>query len=139
MKIALISCTKLKESKSCFASQMYQPSPLFRKASAYAGRNYNYWYILSAEHGFIYPNSFIQPYDKTLNNMPAVAVKEWSARVFKDILTVRPTEVDFYAGERYRKYLIPLLEDAGIKCNVPLKGLGIGEQLSWYKSKEENK
>ena len=71
--------------------------------------------------------------------MPAVAVKEWSARVFKDILTVRPTEVDFYAGERYRKYLIPLLEDAGIKCNVPLKGLGIGEQLSWYKSKEENK
>jgi hypothetical protein len=138
MKIALLSCTKLKENKPCVAANMYLPSHLFKKARKYVGANYNYWYILSAEYGLLRPTQMIFPYDKTLNNMPAEDVKEWSEMVFRDIQSIRPTEVDFYAGERYRKYLIPLLEAEGIACNVPLKGMGIGEQLSWYKSKEEN-
>jgi hypothetical protein len=28
---------------------------------------------------------------------------------------------------------IPLLQNANIKCNVPLEGKGIGEQLRFYK------
>ena len=138
MRIALISCTKLKENKPCFAANMYMPSPLFRKAKEYVNKHYLYWYVLSAEYGLLMPTQWINSYNKTLNNMPADLIKEWSEMVFRDILTIRPTEVDFYGGERYRKYLIPLLEAEGIKCNVPLKGMGIGEQLSWYKSKEEN-
>jgi hypothetical protein len=117
---------------------MYMPSQLFKKARSYVGANYRFWFILSAEYGFVRPNDWIFPYDKTLNNMPADLIKEWSEMVFNDIMTIRPTEVDFYAGVKYRKYLIPLLEAEGIKCNIPLEGLGIGEQLSWYKSKEES-
>jgi hypothetical protein len=138
MKIALISCTKLKETKPNFAANMYMPSPLFQKARKYVGARYNHWYILSAEYGLLMPTMWIHPYDRTLNNMPADLIKEWSEMVFRDIQSIRPTEVDFYAGERYRKYLFPLLEADGIRCNVPLKGMGIGEQLSWYKSKEES-
>jgi hypothetical protein len=138
MRIALISCTKLKETKPCVAANMYLPSPLFKKARKYVGAHYNRWYILSAEYGLLMPTHWVHPYDKTLNNMLADSIKEWSEMVFTDILSIRPTEVDFYAGERYRKYLIPLLEAESIKCNVPLKGMGIGEQLSWYKSKEES-
>jgi hypothetical protein len=65
--------------------------------------------------------------------MSAGEVLEWAEMVSNDILVMRPTEVDFYAGERYRKYLIPFLESEGIRCNVPLKGLGIGQQLQFYK------
>jgi hypothetical protein len=114
------------------------PSQLFKKARKYVGANYNRWYILSAEYGLLAPAMWVHPYDKTLNNMNANDIKEWSEMVAADILTIRPTEIDFYAGAKYRKYLIPLLEAEGIKCNVPLKGMGIGEQLSWYKSKEES-
>jgi len=43
------------------------------------------------------------------------------------------TQVDFYAGTKYREYLIPALEQKGIICNVPLKGKAIGEKLQFYK------
>jgi hypothetical protein len=137
MKIALISCTKLKQNKPCFTSEMYEPSQLFKKAKNYVGKHYKYWYVLSAEYGLLRPTQWIYPYDKTLNNMSSDLRKEWSTMVFEDIITLRPNEVDFYAGEKYREYLIPMLETKEIKCNVPLQGLGIGQQLSWYKTKEE--
>ena len=35
------------------------------------------------------------------------------------------------AGERYRKHLIPHFEDQDIPYEIPHKGLGIGQQLSW--------
>lgn len=133
MKVALISCTKLKENKPCVASAMYMPSPLFKKAKAYVGERYKYWYILSAEYGLLRPNEWIFPYDKTLNKMRSDDIKEWAMMVFQDLKTLNVNEVDFYAGEKYRKYLIPMLEAEGIKCNVPLKGLGIGQQLQFYK------
>jgi hypothetical protein len=136
MKIALISCTKLKENKPCFAADMYMPSSLYKKARKYVSGRYNYWYILSAEYGLLMPTQWIQPYDKTFNNMSKeikkTYQKEWSQMVFEDLIKLRPNEIDFYAGNEYRKYLIPLLEDQGIKCNVPLKGLGIGEQMKYY-------
>lgn len=139
MKIALISCTKLKRTDPCFAANMYMPSQLFRKAKSYVLQNYSHWYVLSAEYGLLRPLTQIFPYDKTLNNMPAADIKEWSKMVFNDLKAIRPNEIDFYAGEKYRKYLIPLLEAEGIKCNVPLKGLGIGQQLKFYKDREITK
>lgn len=132
MKIALISCTKLKENKPCVASNMYLPSHLFKKAKSYVSSRYNYWYILSAEYGLLRPNDWIHPYDKTLNNMSSDSVKEWSRVVFDDLMRINVSEIDFYTGERYRKYLIPMLEAEGMKCNIPLKGLGIGQQMQYY-------
>lgn len=136
MKIALISCTKRKENKPCFASEMYMPSQLFKKARKYTGQRYKYWFILSAEYGLLRPTQWIYPYNKTLNNMSANEIKEWSTLVFNDIKTLNVNEVDFYAGEKYRIYIIPMLEAEGITCNVPLKGLGIGQQLQFYKENE---
>jgi hypothetical protein len=70
--------------------------------------------------------------------MSSADIKEWSQMVFDDLKTLNVQEIDFYAGDKYRKYLIPLLEAEGIKCDIPLKGLGIGQQLQFYKNKEEN-
>jgi hypothetical protein len=138
MKIALISCTKLKEDKPCFAADMYMPSQLYKKARKYVSKSYKYWFILSAEYGLLRPTQWIHPYDKTLNKMSSADIKEWSQMVFDDLKTLNVQEIDFYAGDKYRKYLIPLLEAEGIKCDIPLKGLGIGQQLQFYKNKEEN-
>lgn len=133
MKIALVSCTKLKQDYHCQAQEMYLPSTLFSKAINYIKQqDYNKWFILSAKYGLLNPNDLIEPYDLTLNNMKSEEIKKWSQKVFNQLITYNIHEIDFYTGEKYRKYLMPMLEKIDIKCNIPLKGLGIGKQLQFY-------
>ncbi|WP_342042868.1 DUF6884 domain-containing protein [Bacillus sp. OTU2372] len=133
-KFALISCSKVKKDYPCPAKEMYMESQLFRKAIHYIEKqDFNDWYILSAKYGLLNKETFIEPYDVTLNNMNAGERKELTENVYKQILKLEPLQLYFYAGKKYREYLIPLLEKKGIQCYVPLEGLGIGEQLSFYK------
>lgn len=70
----------------------------------------------------------IAPYDMTLNNMKVTERRKWAEQVLEQIeaLHLNLTHIDFYAGEKYREYLIPNLEQKSISCNVPLQGKGIG-------------
>jgi hypothetical protein len=116
---------------------MYSASDLFTKAYSYATKKYDSVAILSAKHGLLLPDEEIQPYDLTLNNMSSDEVKAWSEKVFSQMKCKLNLSdfgrACFHTGNRYRKYLIPKLETMGIKCEVPLKNLGIGKQLAWYK------
>ncbi|MFJ8243694.1 DUF6884 domain-containing protein [Peribacillus asahii] len=135
MKIALVSCTKLKANYSCSAREMYQESTLFKKAIKYIDQqNYDDWYVLSAKYGLLRQQDVINPYDLTLNTMKVSERKEWSKLVLQQIESIQMdiSQIDFYAGSKYREYLIPVLEQKGIICNVPLQGKGIGEQLQYY-------
>src|SRR5690606_13413659 len=53
--IALVSCVSSKEPHAAPARDLYT-SALFRKARAYAERNADAWYILSAKYGLVDPN-----------------------------------------------------------------------------------
>ncbi|MBG9444029.1 DUF6884 domain-containing protein [Cytobacillus firmus] len=135
MKIALVSCTKVKADYPCSAKEMYQESTLFNKAIKYIEQqDYDKWYVLSAKYGLLRQHDVIEPYDLTLNNMKVSERKKWSELVIKQIekLGLNITKIDFYAGTKYRDYIIPALEQKEIVCNVPLQGKGIGEQLSFY-------
>jgi hypothetical protein len=135
--LGLISCTKKKQNHSCKASEMYSASDLFRKAYAYAVKNYNVVAILSAKYGLLLPDDEIDPYNVTLNDMSSDEVRRWSERVFaqmKNKLNLQDFDkAHFHTGSKYREYLIPKLEHLGLKCAVPLKYLSIGKQLAWYK------
>lgn len=134
MKIALISCTKLKQHQDCVAKEMYMPSSLFSKARGYVeNKDYDKWFILSAKYGLLSPEEVISPYDQTLNNMKALEIKKWSDQVVADLMKHKPKQIDFYAGEKYRKYVIPQLNQLNVETNIPLKGLGIGQQMQYYK------
>lgn len=133
MKVALIACSKNKQNQLCKAEEMYDKSTLFKKAKNYVqNQNYDQWFILSAKYGLLRPEEIITPYDKTLNNMNSKEIKQWSEDVFNKLNNYNLHEIDLYAGDKYRKYLIPLLESQNIKCNIPLKGMGIGKQLQFY-------
>lgn len=135
MKIALISCTKIKANRSCIAREMYQESTLFKKAIKYIEQqDYDDWYVLSAKYGLLRQHDVIEPYDLTLNTMKVVERKNWSESVLRQIedLRIDISQFDFYVGLKYRQYLIPVLEEKGIICNVPLQGKGFGEQLQFY-------
>ena len=113
---------------------MYLESQLFKKATQYiCQQDYDDWFILSAKYGLLNKDSMIEPYDITLNKMNSLERKEWAKEVFDQVLKLTPKQIDFYAGKKYREYLIPLLEQRDIVCQVPLEGKGIGEQLGFYK------
>ena len=57
-KIALVACVSRKTPGPLPAQDLYV-SDWFRKASAYARRVADEWYILSAKHGLVSPDTVI--------------------------------------------------------------------------------
>jgi len=131
MKIGLVSCGKKKLLYPAPARELYQ-GDLFKKASRYAQGNYDYWFILSALHGLVAPDTALEPYDVTLNDASAKERRVWASRVYDQICELGLQNEQFYvhAGDMYQgvcKYLQ--------NCMFPVSGLGIGQQLRWYKER----
>ena len=107
MRLALVSCVKLKAAEPRSAKDLYV-SPLFRALRAYAEASADKWYILSAEHGLIHPEAVIDPYERTLLKMKSAERHEWAARVSSALgQIIQPgDEVIMLAGERYREDLV---------------------------------
>ncbi len=132
MKVVLISCVAKKRNCVSLAKDLYV-SPLFKGAYRYAQKlDADIIYILSAKYGLLNCNDFVQPYNETLNTKPLKEVQQWAKEVYCQLCKVADPKTDefvFLAGERYRKYLLPLLKNV----SVPLQGMGIGKQLAFYK------
>jgi hypothetical protein len=137
--ITIVACVSLKENQPNPAKDLYK-SPWFKKARAYVEKQDWDWYIVSAKYGLLHTDKVIEPYELTLNNMKATERKQWSEKVFKEILQVFPEKgtVRFFAGKRYREYLVPLLQEVGYTVEIPLMGLGIGQQLAWLSNSASN-
>jgi len=130
MKVALISCCGLKLDGPAPAEQLYQ-SQLFKKNLAYAKLSADQVFILSAKLGVVSLDQVIEPYDFTLTKQTKSFKLSWSQLVAEQLKLKLPAEAEItiLAGRSYRDYLIPLLDSYSIQ--VPLEGMGIGEQLSW--------
>jgi hypothetical protein len=134
MRLALVSCVKLKQSVPAAAKDLYV-SALFRAMRHYAETHADRWMILSAEHGLLAPDTIIAPYERTLNRMNAEERRTWASRVLAS-LESEVAGIDtvlMLAGTRYREGIIPALEQRRLRVEVPLKGRGLGQQLQWLK------
>lgn len=135
--ISLVGCGKNKLSVKSAAKDLYV-GELFKKSRKYSEMRHNEFYILSALHGLINPETQIEPYNYTLNDLTNLEIVEWSKKVYEQITTIieggEEVEIFVYAGDKYRKHLLPLLNAGGIKTSIPMKGLGIGQQLAWLKN-----
>ncbi len=131
-QIVLISCVKRKGGRRAKAQNLYE-SDLFRKSLAYARLlSPDAIYILSAKYGLLDLDVEIEPYDETLKTMAIKDVRVWAERVIHQLQKVGKLAEDrftFLASERYRRFLLPYLSHH----NVPMKGLGIGQQLRFLK------
>lgn len=131
--VVLISCASRKQRKTAPARDLYE-SDLFKKSLQYAeAMEPDLILVLSAEHHILRLDEEIAPYDTTLNRMGADEVCRWSEEVLDQLGELADLERDRFtilAGERYRKHLVPHLTNH----DVPLKGLRIGEQLSFLKN-----
>lgn len=131
-KIALVACVKTKRSVASPAGALYTSS-LFKKASSYARQIADEWYILSAKHGLVHPETIIAPYEKTLNKMRAAERRAWARRVLAELREVlrRGDQVVFLAGKRYRENLVDSVRQMGCRVEIPMEGLSFGQQLRW--------
>lgn len=134
MTIALIACAASKLSHPAPAADLYT-SQLFRKSQAFARQTRKHWFVLSAKHELLRPEEVVDPYEQTLNTMPRADREAWAGRVFSQLHpSLHPGDrITMLAGQRYREFLLPLLQREGYAVKVPLDGMRIGEQLQWLK------
>lgn len=130
--IVLVSCVSRKCEKPSAARNLYI-SPWFFKARRYAESLGFPWFVLSAKYGLVSPERIIEPYEQTLNTMPAAERRKWAEQVAQQIDKAIPnlSRVVFLAGKQYREFLSGYLLSRGVLVSIPMEGLRIGEQLSW--------
>jgi hypothetical protein len=131
-KIALISFVSQKLSVRARAENQYV-STLFKLNLQFAKKLIpDDIYILSAKYGLLDIKKEIDPYDVTLNNMPAKDRKSWAQGVLKQLnsrFDLKRCHFIILAGSRYRQFLLPNL----YSYEIPLEGLSIGKQLQYLK------
>lgn len=130
--VVLVAGASRKQAHACLAADLYTSS-LFRKARAFAEREGAGWFILSAEHGLLAPEAITEPYDRTLGGSGKRARSAWALSVFARICAevTMATPLLVLAGRAYREPLVSYLEAEGYRVEVPMAGLGIGQQLAW--------
>ena len=135
--LILVGCVKSKLNYRSPAKDLYN-SRLWRCRYAYAEQAGVPWYILSAKHGLLDPETRIAPYDLALADLSAAERRDWSARVVNTltakVLGLRGKVIEIHAGKLYVDYgLEDGLRKAGAIIRRPLAHVsGIGPQCRWY-------
>jgi hypothetical protein len=145
-RIALVACGATKLHHRAPAQDLYIGA-LFQAARAYAEQCCDHWYILSAKHGLVDPETALDPYDQAMSKDEHV-LSRWAERVCSALVhewgSITAVTWVLLAGEKCTRALRPLLvqihrgdrTDLTATWNrpeVPLARLGIGLQLQWLK------
>jgi hypothetical protein len=132
--VILITCSKSKLDRPAPARELYT-GPLFKKSVAWAERQGHRWFVVSARYGLLKPDEVRPPYNFTMNDWRGAREKEqWAHGVVTCELTryaKRGSHAILLLPKAYRIWLESLLLRKGITYDVPLEGLGIGQQMKW--------
>jgi hypothetical protein len=139
-RIGLVGCVKDKASVTRPAKDLYT-STLFAGRRRFVEESCDEWWILSAAHGLVHPDTPLAPYDVALKNAGRAAQRSWSQSVLVEVDTqIRPNAGDvfeFHAGAEYRDFgLVAGLNERGCLVGIPTEGMRIGEQLRFYSQQE---
>lgn len=135
-RIAFISCGKTKLDHAAPARDLYTGN-LFTAARNYVDGNpaFDRWFILSALHGVVHPDTVLEPYDARIPGRVSEA-RYWGTRALTSPLLPAErtmTEITSFAGNDYNGPLYEAIRQ--IKpwhLHEPLAGLQVGERLRWF-------
>lgn len=132
--IVLLSCTKSKLDKPSPAKDLYSASPTFQKTLEYGeSLKPNKMFILSAKHFLVPLNKVLEPYDKTLKEMPKEEKEKWGEQVISQMkksgINPEKDKFIFLTGKEYMKPLMSYIPEANIE--TPLEGKRMGERMKW--------
>ena len=107
VRVALVSCAKKKQPTVAAAKDLYT-SWRFRAMRRYAERNADVWYVLSAKHGLVHPDTVIEPYDVALASKSSWERREWARLVIGQLRDqlgdLSANEYEVHAGAAYRDF-----------------------------------
>jgi basic membrane lipoprotein Med (substrate-binding protein (PBP1-ABC) superfamily) len=133
-KIVLLSCTKSKLDHPAPAQELYSASPMFKKTLEY-GKSLkpDKMFILSAKHHLVPLEKELEPYDKTLKEMPKDEKEAWAEETYSQMkshgLSPEKDNFIFLTGKEYMKPLAQYIPEDHIE--MPLEGKRFGQRLSW--------
>ena len=122
-EVTLITCVSSKRPEILPAKELYD-SPYFAAMKRYAKARGYPWFILSAKHGLVEPETVLEPYDE--RGLTVKQSQEIAASLSeKGVELVRIT-----GGTDYTDTLVPELELEGIDVIEVCRGMGIGRRIS---------
>lgn len=128
MQVGLIACCSKKRNERSLAKDLYT-STLFKLSRLYVEQHGLDWWILSAKHGLLHPESVIDPYNLALKDMKKWDRLRWIAKVQDQLKKEVGTDVELLvlAGSLYREAL------RGWKVVDVLEGMRVGKRLAKLK------
>lgn len=135
--VVLVSCVKSKLPQAAPARLLYC-SDWFTKVRRFVETQDARWFVLSALYGLVPADREIAPYEHTLNTMDIASRRAWAADVYRALVPELKEykRVVFFAGLKYREFLVGPLQSGGWQVTVPMEGLAIGEQLAWLSARQ---
>ena len=132
--ILLLACSDQKTQNTAPAGQLYA-SERFDLARKLAEAHADRWFIASAKHGLLHPNSIVAPYDRALPNIDDAERGCWSRRVLDQL---RPyitdnVQVVCLGDEEYFQEISAWLTARRILVFVPFQHLPKGKRIPWLR------
>ena len=116
-------------------------SAYFSKMRWYAENSGAPWFILSAEHGLVHPDEWLEPYEMYLGRTSSAYRIAWGERVAERLEEVFGSldgmVFDVHAGNAYVDALKGAFLPRHAKVQNQLVGLRLGERLAWYSQRQE--
>lgn len=135
--IVLIGCSKSKLDEPAPARELYT-GQLFKKAVAWTERQGHQWFVISALHGLVDPQSVnlslqLFPQDRRGSRER----ESWAHQIICALLPnhlPKGSRAILIMPELYRRFIQPELDRASIIYSNPLHRLSIGKQMQWFDS-----
>jgi hypothetical protein len=133
--VVLVGCVKSKLGHGARAKDLYV-SDYFAKMRTYAEASGRPWFILSAEHGLVSPDDWLEPYERYLPDTSREYRRAWGQKVAEQLEqavgSLSGVLVDVHAGAAYVVSVEEALGPRGAEVLDQLKGLSFGRRLAWY-------
>jgi hypothetical protein len=138
-RIGLVGCVKSKLARPAQARDLYT-SPLFRGRRREVERSCDCWFVLSAKHGLVAPDSVLEPYDQTLKRAGRADRRRWSEEVLaalqRELGSFAGLTFEIHAGTEYRAFgLVQGIRELGGNVTVPTAGFSLGQQFAYYRAR----
>lgn len=135
VRVGLVGCAKTKRAEASPARALYK-SPLFALALAHAERACDETYVISAAHGLLPLDETVQPYDRSLRELPKKERLAWGSRVAESVrarFPQLPLHVLVLSGLEYAAPILSGARRYGWTIETPLARRSIGQRLAWFK------
>ena len=137
--IYLVSCSKDKKKHDALAKDLYI-SKRFILSRELAEAYSDQWFILSAQHGLLKPDSLIAPYDKSLLDIDRKTKKRWLNLILQQLepYLAEETNVVYLGDDHYFREISKWLVSKNVSIFTPFQHLKKEIRIPWLQQAQKS-